>query len=205
MFDVYIDKKNHQIHTRIVIDESEVLPDDLECAFYLYKDNTRIEVIWYTKKINAIFEIKCSCSYYVKGFVRSKKNKTPVIRESRKIMYNKSPYDIQPRKIYTHIPFRDIDNITELKNGIYHIDCDSQSIDFLVDGIDSFDEKKGFLVCFSGAVTNRECKYAPFFSGLNIAKKLEMPIISISDPSLSISNDCNLAWYAGKERYKPFT
>lgn len=26
-----------------------------------------------------------------------------------------------------------------------------------------------------------------------------MPIISISDPSLSISNDCNLAWYAGNK------
>lgn len=58
------------------------------------------------------------------------------------------------------------------------------------------------LVCFSGAITDRENKYAPFFSGLGIAQKLETPLIAVADPSLAMSNQLALGWYAGNKAMK---
>lgn len=201
MFDVFIEKKENKIYANILVDGPEDLVSGFEYAFYLYKDDIRVEVKWYTGKNETIFDVDDMHGvYYVKGFLRSKEKKLPSTKESERIMHNKIPYDINSweKDIY-NIDLKSIEYLTELKNGIYHIDCNIQGIDILVDGIDCLDKNKGFLVCFSGAVTNREYKYAPFFSGLNIAKKLEMPIICVSDPSLSISNECNLAWYAGNK------
>lgn len=65
-----------------------------------------------------------------------------------------------------------------------------------------FSENKNILVCFSAAVPNRESKAAPFFSGLKVAKELNVPIISISDPSLVLSNNLSLSWYAGNQHLK---
>ncbi|MCY1339129.1 hypothetical protein D9M68_578980 [compost metagenome] len=55
------------------------------------------------------------------------------------------------------------------------------------------------LVVLSGAVPQRSGKMAPFFSGVGIAKALELPLIAISDPSLALDADLSLGWYAGNE------
>ncbi|MDD2369648.1 MAG: hypothetical protein PHQ90_10125 [Sulfuricurvum sp.] len=55
------------------------------------------------------------------------------------------------------------------------------------------------LVAFNGAIVPRNGAKAPFFSGLNIAKTLELPIISISDPLLALDSQIPMAWYAGNE------
>ena len=56
------------------------------------------------------------------------------------------------------------------------------------------------LVGFNGAISNREGKRAPFFSGQGVASRLNLPIISISDPTLSMDENLPLAWYAGNEK-----
>lgn len=61
-------------------------------------------------------------------------------------------------------------------------------------------DKRSVLVCFSGAVSNRGGKKAPFFSGKTVACKLDFPLISISDPSLSLEDDLSLGWYAGSKK-----
>ncbi len=70
---------------------------------------------------------------------------------------------------------------------------------FLFNG---FNVKKNFLVGFSGALSKRtESMEPPFFTFLNLAKEINAPSILIADPTLYLSKDLNLAWYAGNEKY----
>ncbi|MCH7340611.1 DUF6270 domain-containing protein [Acinetobacter higginsii] len=87
---------------------------------------------------------------------------------------------------------------TDLENGLYHI-SDEFYFDILVKNFEpAFLENDKIIVCFSGAITDREEKIAPFFSGENIAATLRVPLIAFSDPLVS-SSDLNLAWYVGGE------
>jgi len=54
-----------------------------------------------------------------------------------------------------------------------------------------------FLVCFSGAMTNRANVTAPLFSGVSIARRLGLPLLSFADPVVSNHKNVTLAWYAG--------
>lgn len=84
-------------------------------------------------------------------------------------------------------------------DGLYHIK-QNDVIDILIRNFTAESlAKKKILVCFSGAIDNRENKVGPFFSGMEIAKKLGLPLVSFADPLVS-SNDLNLAWYTGKDK-----
>lgn len=52
-------------------------------------------------------------------------------------------------------------------------------------------------ILFSGAISQRESKSGPFFSGLKIAKTFEFPMISIADPLLDSKPELSLGWYTG--------
>ncbi|MDN3904180.1 DUF6270 domain-containing protein [Arthrobacter sp. YD2] len=54
-------------------------------------------------------------------------------------------------------------------------------------------------VFFSGALTNREGTKPPYFSGATLGSQLGVPYMAISDPTLNLSEDLGLAWYAGYE------
>ena len=85
---------------------------------------------------------------------------------------------------------------TDLENGLYHI-SDEFYFDILIKNFDNNLLKNDkIIVCFSGAITDREGKVAPFFSGENIAASLRVPLIAFSDPQVS-SSSLNLAWYMG--------
>lgn len=53
------------------------------------------------------------------------------------------------------------------------------------------------MVVFSGAITNRQKRTPPFASGRNLAPGLGVPLIAISDPTLSLDRTMNIGWYAG--------
>ncbi|WP_447830431.1 hypothetical protein [Aeromonas salmonicida] len=95
------------------------------------------------------------------------------------------------------------DDIKEeyLQSGIHVYKSDSQEIDVYVNGLVGASgipvEGEFCIIVMSGAVSNRESKDAPFFSGLELAKKCNLPIVAISDPTLSIDKSLNLGWYAG--------
>lgn len=59
------------------------------------------------------------------------------------------------------------------------------------------DSQKVLPVFFSGAVTARQGKPGPFFSGRGIAQKLDIAALCIADPSLALDSSLELAWYAG--------
>ncbi|MGU5579556.1 DUF6270 domain-containing protein [Aeromonas hydrophila] len=81
------------------------------------------------------------------------------------------------------------------EQGVYKISFNKNMfLDVYSSGLST---EKQILVCFNGAVSNRIEKKPPFFSGKNIQKEFNLPIISISDPTLSLDNSLPLAWYAG--------
>jgi len=67
--------------------------------------------------------------------------------------------------------------------------------------LDSNGRDRVILIGLSGAVSGRNGKKAPFFSGLGIARSLGLPIIAVSDPTLAMDPDLPLSWYAGNEKF----
>ena len=90
-------------------------------------------------------------------------------------------------------------------DGIYQIQLtDNWALDLCAQGMHLLKNQgkdRIILVGLSGAVANRIGKKAPFFSGLSIAKSLELPIISVADPTLAMDPDLPLSWYAGSEEF----
>ncbi len=85
-------------------------------------------------------------------------------------------------------------------DGIYRISLDRGCVlDVLVQNMASVVTSGSVLIGLNGAVTQREKKKGPFFSGTSITKGMGTPSISISDPSLDIDGKVGLAWYAGNE------
>ena len=95
------------------------------------------------------------------------------------------------------------------RNGIHQILIrDGQYLDICIQNIEFLlnDEnmQRNVLVGFSGAVSNRQGKRAPFFSGLGISNSINLPIISISDLTLSLDTELPIGWYAGNEDIPDF-
>lgn len=69
--------------------------------------------------------------------------------------------------------------------------------------ISNFLENKSscFLVGFSGAMANRNANtYPPFFSFRNTSNSINMPLLSVSDPTMSLNDSLQLGWYAGNNK-----
>lgn len=55
-----------------------------------------------------------------------------------------------------------------------------------------------YLPCFfTGAITNRQGKSGPFFSGLRIQLNPFAPMVSVSDPLMACDPELSLGWYTG--------
>lgn len=68
----------------------------------------------------------------------------------------------------------------------------------LLDRLDEAEERV-ILVGFTGALTIRNGKPGPFFSGLKVAKQLQLPLLAIADPTISKCNEVIISWYAGND------
>lgn len=86
-------------------------------------------------------------------------------------------------------------------DGIYRLGAGSASIDVLMTGSNNLaaGDRKSVLVCLNGLVIDRKRKHPPFFGGRGVAKALHMPVLSIDDPTVGLSDDVGLSWYAGNE------
>lgn len=111
-------------------------------------------------------------------------------------------YDVQS----ICLPIFDIFSLKELEqriindiDGLYRVTLSkSNNIDVLHEVVDR--KRDGIaLVCFTAAISERIDKTAPFFSGRELSKVVNLPLISIADPVVSEQN-INLAWYAGSEK-----
>ncbi|MGD7004234.1 hypothetical protein [Kocuria palustris] len=63
------------------------------------------------------------------------------------------------------------------------------------------------MVVFNGAVGRRSERTPPFLSGKGLAPGLGVPLIALSDPSLALSGELAISWYAGSaaQRVQPAT
>ncbi|WP_299195355.1 DUF6270 domain-containing protein [uncultured Amphritea sp.] len=121
------------------------------------------------------------------------------------IMYPVDAYDVSTWKARLYQYGSAYDAVTDGLDcdGIHQILLEKElALDLYLQGIELL---KGdikdpvILVGLSGAVSGRNGKKAPFFSGLGIAESLSMPIVSVSDPTLALDSELPLSWYAGNE------
>ncbi|AFK62357.1 hypothetical protein TKWG_10475 [Advenella kashmirensis WT001] len=91
------------------------------------------------------------------------------------------------------------------QDGIHRIFVtDGNSIDLLLHNHVLLDEcspsqERILLVGFTGDMALRDKQKGPFFFGLDIAEQLRLPVLAVADPTISKSEDLNIAWYTGNE------
>lgn len=88
---------------------------------------------------------------------------------------------------------------SDMKDGQYACVVENGSLEIMLSGFDHSSNISYFMVGFNGAVSDREKKTPPFFSGLGLSNELQIPLLAISDPSLNMSDQCSIGWYAGNE------
>lgn len=79
----------------------------------------------------------------------------------------------------------------------------SAELEYRIFNEDLIGRTKTLVVCFSGAITNRELKSGPFFSGENVAKETSLPVVAIADNSVT-KFPIALGWYAGNQQELDF-
>jgi len=127
---------------------------------------------------------------------------TATNRSEAAVMELPAAYDLDAWKseIHAHTSFEGIDAST-WGDGIHRIGNPAElTVDLYVNGLERLKSAKAgafVLIELSGAVSNRQGKKAPFFSGIGIARSLDLPLIAVSDPTLSMDSEVPLAWYAG--------
>lgn len=71
MFDVSISMKNNKILGEFLVDSYFFDQSKYTYAFYLYRDNERIDFKWYAKDLNVVFNLKDAFGvFYIKVFVK---------------------------------------------------------------------------------------------------------------------------------------
>lgn len=72
MFDVSISIKNDKILGEFVVDSYFFEPSKYTYAFYLYKNDERVDIAWYSSNMNVAFDLKGMTGiFYIKVFVKS--------------------------------------------------------------------------------------------------------------------------------------
>lgn len=172
-------------------------------AFYLMRGKERVAIRWYECKPEVSFPMPADGGvYHVIGFIKSDENSSPKYIASESIRYSGSlQYDLAQWKapVFDHDIEEGWPEKGLIQNGIHRFLVGNTSVDIRVDGIEKLRSGGAVLVCFGGAVPARTEKRAPFFSGVGVAGKIGLPLLAIADPSLSLSANLALGWYAGNQ------
>lgn len=96
---------------------------------------------------------------------------------------------------------RDFGDSSKWDSGVHSVSLnDGNVLDiYLSSGIDDKSAFRTLPVFFSGAITDREGTKPPYYSGATLGSQLGVPYMAISDPTLNLSDEIGLAWYAGYE------
>lgn len=104
-------------------------------------------------------------------------------------------------RVRTWASMKDFAESKEWNEGVHSISLvDGNVLDvYLSSAINGRSVHRTLPVFFSGALTNREGTKPPYFSGATLGTQLAVPYMAISDPTLNVSGEIGLAWYAGYE------
>ena len=71
MFDVSIYVEDDKVLGEFIADSYFFEPSKYDYAFYLYKDDERVDAVWYKKTMRVSFDLKDMTGvFYIKAFVR---------------------------------------------------------------------------------------------------------------------------------------
>ncbi len=71
MFDVSISVEDNKILGGFVADSYFFEPSKYEYAFYLYKDDKRIDTVWYSKSMQVTFDLKgMNGKFFIKTYIK---------------------------------------------------------------------------------------------------------------------------------------
>lgn len=99
----------------------------------------------------------------------------------------------------TSFDLLDFANNFPAKDGSYRLKSEDYFIEVLFQSNGVYDDSDYIIVSLGGAISNRKVKKAPFYTCMGLSKDIDLPLLSISDPSLNLSDDFSLGWYAGNE------
>lgn len=90
-----------------------------------------------------------------------------------------------------------------LQDGVFEIHFQKNILYMKITNLGFLDAYPGVLVCLNAAISSRESKVPPYFSGEGISNSTKSCLISFSDPSTHIEG-INLGWYIGNEIWQSF-
>lgn len=194
------------------LDLSRNNPKNIEFAYYLLLNNVRVGQKWYSNQTKTSFQLQGNGIFQVNVFAKTKDSACMIISTSNQLTIdNNLKYNLVAwhKPVYKYPSVCSFTSENVIKDGIYSIALANHiNLDILIDGLQRLccdqDQIQRVLIVFGGEVTSRETKFAPFFSGVNLSNKLQIPSISISDPAFMINNNLSIGWYLGGEWYNDF-
>lgn len=174
----------------------------LEFAYYLIRDQQRVDARWYSSRTGVNFPCPTIAgSYFVSVFQRHRPSgrieryRTAALQMPLATQYSTARWS---KRVQTYSRERRIVPV----NGVHRMIGDGPaSLDLFLQGFEPDQTAPAVIVCFSAAVSGREKKVAPFFSGMSIGKACGLPIVAVADPTLTRANNIGLGWYAGNDHF----
>lgn len=93
--------------------------------------------------------------------------------------------------------------LQEIKDGIYEIIFEEKILYMRVINSKYLSQTHSICVCLNAAISGRDNKTPPYFSGEGISNSVGCCMISFSDPSTHIQG-IDLGWYVGNEKWLDF-
>tara|TARA_B100000767_G_scaffold263897_1_gene278172 strand:+ start:5097 stop:6500 length:1404 start_codon:yes stop_codon:yes gene_type:complete len=90
-----------------------------------------------------------------------------------------------------------------LQDGVFEIHFQQNILYMKITNSGFLDAHPGVLVCLNAAISSRESKAPPYFSGEGISNSTKSCLISFSDPSTHVEG-IDLGWYIGNENWPSF-
>lgn len=102
---------------------------------------------------------------------------------------------------FRHVPLVSIESFaaSPLTDGVFRIHANGVDIHVLVN-IHGRRDVDRIPVFFSGALSPGQEVAGPIFSGRELCRSLDIPLISIADPSIGLRPRTELTWYAGSDQ-----
>lgn len=86
MFDISISTEGKKVVGRILVDSYFFEEKKYDYAFYLYKNDERIDTVWYSESMEVIFECdNISGFFHIRAFIRDKEHRNIRFFNSEKI------------------------------------------------------------------------------------------------------------------------